>query len=93
VTSHSYSRSLFRIGFGVSAVRLGVFIFLVYREWSHEQTLALLPLVLLLYPEAFFVPGNFSWTLRTGIIFAGALLVGSFAIATVVIVAARVWSH
>ena len=56
-----FARSRFRVawfkvaGF-LSLVRVGSLWYLVYREWSHQQSLETLPLILLLLPE-----GGNSW--------------------------------
>lgn len=46
------------LGSGVALVRVGVLWFLIYREWTHQQSLETLPLVLLLYPEGLLLPAS-----------------------------------
>ena len=66
------------LGSGVACVRLGALWFLVSREWIHQQSLATLPLILLLFPEGFLLPAPVIWTLKTALFFSAVLVVGSF---------------
>jgi len=52
--------------------------FLTYREWTHQQSLETLPLVLLLFPEALVLPASVTWTAKLALMFSAALIAGSF---------------
>jgi hypothetical protein len=69
------------LGNGLACVRLGALWLLVSREWSHQQSLSTLPLILLLFPEGFLLPTPVIWALKTALIFSALLVVGSFAAA------------
>ncbi|GEM_PF-4092694 len=62
----------------VALVRLGVLWFLIYREWTREASLAILPLVLLLFPEGWLLPAPMTWTTSTALAFSAILAAGSF---------------
>ena len=66
------------LGSGLACVRLGALWLLVSREWSHQQSLSTLPLILLLFPEGLLLPAPMIWTLRTALFFSAVLVVGSF---------------
>jgi hypothetical protein len=72
-------------------VRVGVLWFLIYRVWTNQQSLATLPLVLLLFPEALLLPGSVIWTTRLAVLFSVALIAGSFLWALIVSLVARRW--
>lgn len=80
---------IFTVGLSLSVVRIAALWFLIYREWSHRQSIGLLPLVSLLYPEGLLLPARFNWTLWGAIGFSGILFLGSFVLATVFLVAMR----
>jgi hypothetical protein len=65
-------------GSAVALVRVGVLWFLIYREWTHQQSLETLPLVLLLFPEALVLPASVTWTTKLALMFSAALIAGSF---------------
>lgn len=65
-------------GGAVALVRLGVLWFLIYREWTREASLAILPLVLLLFPEGWLLPAPVTWTTSTALVFSAILAAGSF---------------
>lgn len=65
-------------GSAVAFVRVGVLWLLIYREWTHEQSLDTLPLVLLLFPEGLLLPASVIWTAKLALAFSGALIAGSF---------------
>jgi len=69
----------------LSAARLSALWLLLYREWSRRQSLSLLPLIIILYPEALWLPNDVSWTLARAIQFSGLLICGSFLIAAAVV--------
>lgn len=64
-------------------MRIAVLWFLIYSEWGHHQSISLLPLIVLLYPEGLLLPSNFSWTVGRGLGFSGVLVLGSFVITAV----------
>jgi hypothetical protein len=63
----------------IAVVRVGVLWFLIYREWTHQQSLATLPLILLLLPEGLLVPTPVVWTAKLAYVFSVALIASSFA--------------
>lgn len=63
------------------AIRLSAFWYLCYAEATGRQSWSLLPLILMLSPEAYFVPRGHVWTFPSGIVFSVVLLVGSLAMA------------
>ena len=65
-------------GVVVALVRVGALWFLIYREWTHQQSLATLPLVLLLFPEGLLLPAPVIWTAKLALVFSAALIGGSF---------------
>lgn len=65
-------------GSAVALVRVSVLWFLIYREWTHQQSLNTLPLVLLLLPEGLLLPASVIWTARLALVFSAALIGGSF---------------
>jgi len=73
----------------LAAVRITALWLLIYLEWSHRQSISLLPLVILLYPEGLLLPAKFNWTLWGAIGFSGVLLLGSLVLTTVLFVAMR----
>lgn len=78
---------LLTIGLAVSSARVFVLWILVTREWAHQQSITYLPLVFLLYPEGFLLPGNFNWTMMRAVAFSGVLFCGSFLIVAIYIAA------
>jgi hypothetical protein len=65
-------------GSAVALVRVGVLWFLIYREWTHQQSLNTLPLVLLLLPEGLLLPASAIWTAKLALVFSAAVIGGSF---------------
>ena len=61
----------------VASIRVGVLWFLIYREWTHRQSLATLPLALLLFPEGLLLPAPVIWTAKLAFVFGAALTAGS----------------
>lgn len=59
-------------------VRLAALWFLIYREWTREASLAILPLILLLFPEGWLLPAPVTWTTNTALVFSAILAAGSF---------------
>jgi hypothetical protein len=62
----------------VALVRVGALWFLIYREWTHQQSLATLPLVLLLFPEALLLPASVIWTATLALMFSVVVIAGSY---------------
>ena len=81
------------VGLVLSCARVGVLWFLLAREWEHQQSLALLPLVFLLYPEALPLPDDFNWTVSSAVAFSGALVCGSFLVVAIFFAAAAALTH
>ena len=61
------------IGIGLGAVRVTALLLLVYGK----QSISLLPLVFLLYPEALLLKTDVAWTLGNVMGFATLLMIGS----------------
>jgi hypothetical protein len=59
----------------VSLVRLTAFWICNYAAWTGQQSIALLPLVLLLYPELLVMPDDWTLTVWTAIGFSVVLCV------------------
>ena len=62
----------------VAAVRVCALWYLLFREWTHQQSISTLPLVLLLYPEGLLLSEPVVWTARLAVMFSVALIAGSF---------------
>jgi len=73
----------------VALVRVGALWFLIYREWTHQQSLATLPVVLLLLPEGLLLPASMIWTAKLALVFSAALIAGSFLWVAVLALAVR----
>lgn len=69
---------VWKVGSGLALIRLSSLWFLLYAEWTHQQSLGSLLLVLLLLPEGWVIPKDFSWTWMPAVIFSGLLVLGSF---------------
>ena len=67
----------------LAILRVGALWFLIYLEWTNQQTLSALPLILLLYPEVLLFPATHSWTLGSGLVFSIALVAGSAVVGAV----------
>jgi hypothetical protein len=65
-------------GSAVAVVRVGALWLLIYREWAHQQSLATLPLVLLLFPEGLLLRAPVIWTARLAFVFSAVVMAGSF---------------
>ncbi len=68
----------------VSFGRVGALWVLLVLEWTGRQTLAAVPLVLLLYPEGLLLGPVGAWTVRKALAFSAVLLAGSLAWAGVI---------
>ena len=68
----------------LACVRILIFSILVYAEWAGRQSISLLPLVLVLYPEGLLIGNDVTWTAWTAVGFGVLLIVGSFALALLV---------
>ncbi len=78
-------------GGSVASVRVGVLWLLIYHVWTNQESLATLPLVLLLFPEALLLPGSVMWTTGLAVLFSVVLIAGSFLWVLMVSWAARRW--
>ena len=70
-----------RLGFCLAAARIAILWVLIFREAAHRQSVAELPLIVLLYPEGLVLPRTFEWTVGRGFALSGVLLLGSLLIA------------
>ena len=80
----SLARRVVTIATLLSGVRIVIFAILVYAEWAGRQSISLLPLVLVLYPEGLLIGNDVTWTAWTAIGFGVLLMVGSFVLALLV---------
>jgi ABC-type Fe3+ transport system permease subunit len=76
----SFTRRVVIIGTILSCVRIALFSVLVYAEWSGQQSISLVPLVLALYPEALLIPNDVTLTIWSTVAFGVLLIAGSFLI-------------
>jgi hypothetical protein len=68
---------------GVLAIfRVGIFWYLLWREWAGTQSLDTLPLILLLYPEGAVVPSGTRATIASDIAITAGLVLGSMLLVT-----------
>jgi uncharacterized membrane protein len=65
------------VAYVVSFIRVMILWYVTYREWSHNESLSELPLMVLLLPELLLMPGGRS-TPATMWISTGLLVAGSF---------------
>lgn len=65
-------------GMTMASVRVGSLWFLLYLRWVGRESLASLPFLILLYPEAFLLPEGFAWSVWGAALFSGVLAIGSF---------------
>ena len=77
----------------VAAIRVGALWILVSAVRGHRETLGLFPFVFFLYPEAWLLPKEFSWTMWYAIGFTLALILGTSLFVFVVYVIDRVLSR
>jgi hypothetical protein len=75
-----FSTSVLNIAIAISCVRVFVLFFLVYCEWTGRQSISLLPLVLLLYPEGLLLRDGLTWTVGKAAGFGALLIIGSFSL-------------
>ena len=79
--SHSRWKRFFlltaRAGGVLAAIRVGIYWYLLWREWTGTQSLSTLPLILLLYPEAAAVPGGIRGTVALAAAVSTGLALGS----------------
>lgn len=61
----------------MATVRIASLWILLYCNWTHSETLASLPLIVLLYPDAYFVPNDFVWTWSSATLFTCVLVLSS----------------
>lgn len=77
------------------ALRLGCFWYLQYLSWTNQESIDLLPLLVLISPEAFFLRSKLVWTTESSLVFSLALAIGTLiwvALATVIITRIRRYS-
>jgi hypothetical protein len=67
----------------ISLIRVGILWIAVLQEWTGNQTLGMLPFLLLLYPEALLLANNIVWTVWTAVLFSIALFLGSSCFAAI----------
>jgi len=68
---------------GVLAVfRLGIYWYLLWREWTGTQSLSTLPLILLLYPEAAIAPSGMRATVASAVAISAGFVLGSMLLVT-----------
>jgi hypothetical protein len=67
-----------RLGGVIAFVRIAILWYATYREWTGTQSLSILPLLLLLFPEGAALPRNWPHTAPHVLLFSGLLAVGSF---------------
>ncbi|HLW46709.1 MAG TPA: hypothetical protein VKW09_02980 [bacterium] len=61
----------------LAAFRVGSLWLLVYREWTHQQSIATLPLIFVMYPEGLLLRAAPVWTTQFALVFSAMLLGGS----------------
>jgi len=85
----SFARQVLIIGTTLSCVRIAIFAFLIFCEWTGRQSISLLPFILVLYPEGLLIKNDVTWTVWGAIGFSVLLIVGSFVLAVPVAVILR----
>jgi hypothetical protein len=65
----------------IATFRIGIFCVLLALQAANRQSLAQLPLVLMLYPEGLLLPDPHSWTIPSAIGFSVLLSLGSLILA------------
>jgi len=85
----SFARQVVIIGTTLSCVRIAIFAFLIFCEWTGRQSISLLPLILVLYPEGILIKNDVTWTVWGAIGFSVLLIVGSFVLAVPIAVILR----
>lgn len=74
----SFARQVVIIGTVLSCVRIAIFAFLIFCEWTGRQSIALLPFIMALYPEGLLIKNDVTWTAWGAFGFSVLLIVGSF---------------
>lgn len=72
---------------------MGALWVIIIAIWTHRESIGQFPLVFLLYPEAFLLPRDFSWTAWSAIGFTLALILGTSVFLFVVYLIDSVLSH
>ena len=75
---YSLRRFFLIAGVSLALIRVGSLWILVHQNWTGRESLDLLPLVLLLFPEGLLLPKGFAWTFWAAVSFSGLLAIGSF---------------
>ncbi len=76
--------STMKVGGLVAVLRVSILWYLTYREWTGTQSLSLLPLILVLYPEGLLFPPAWSLTTNGVWLFSGLLAIGSLTMTSTV---------
>jgi hypothetical protein len=74
----SFTTRVLIIGTVLSCVRIAIFGFLIFCEWTGRQSISLLPFILALYPEGLLIKNDVTWSAWGAVGFSVVLLVGSF---------------
>ena len=82
--------SVMLVGGGVALVRVVILWYVTYRQWSGNESLFELPLIILLFPELLVMPNNRP-TAANMWVSTGILVVGSFAVVSAL--ALLVWIY
>ncbi len=61
----------------IASCRVAIFWWLFTQLQANSQSISLLPLVLVLYPEGLLVPHDLQWTVGNCILFSALLVVGT----------------
>jgi len=72
------SSQLWVAGGLLALARIGALWFLLHSQWTQRQSVSLVVLVMLLYPEALVLPEPMTWTISRGVLFSLVLIAGSF---------------
>jgi hypothetical protein len=78
------TRIILAVGSATALVRVGIFWFLVVREFTHRSSYADIVLILFLLPEGAWVPDDMHWTAMRGLMFSVLLVLGSYLFGLVV---------
>jgi hypothetical protein len=74
-----------KISLFIAAPRLGAFWFVLWSIYTDQQSLTLLPLIMLLYPEALMVSNDIEWAIGSVLLFNAMLVAGSMLLAGAVV--------
>jgi len=71
-----------KVGGVLAVFRVGIYWYLLWREWTGTQSLSTLPLILLLYPEGALVPSGARATVAWAVVITAGLVLGSMLLVT-----------